>query len=415
MNWLHIDPALPALAAAFDGNAVARHVAPRWPEQTVTVGRRQDVHYCPATRCTVTYPLAVAGTDCGPQQTIALVEATPAGLAHRLYSEDPALPGVAAVAEGALVQGLAPHTVGGSVKAIRYKPGARCTFRYDLQTRAGSQICFGKVLAHGASHLWRTISALHQASLHDAGLPHIAQPLRYDAQLHLVVQAAVPGLELHTAAFDSQWDLCDRLSWLRAAGRAIAALHSTTGIEGTQRTLVADLAELDDYAPAVRQVNPALADRWAAAIDQVKALRQAEGSPVLSHGALRTDQFLIAAHEDHCHPSGRPALIDLDGICWANPARDLGNFLAYLTWKALRQPDRAGLIQQLGHAFLAGYAQRRLLPEDEWLACYQAASIFKIIGRRYSGLTVAEWPLTSQLLDLALAMINEPSRGRRVA
>jgi hypothetical protein len=69
----------------------------------------------------------------------------------------------------------------------------------------------------------------------------------------------------------------------------------------------------------------------------------------------------------------------------------------------------------LGHAFLAGYAQRRLLPEDEWLACYQAASIFKIIGRRYSGLTVAEWPLTSQLLDLALAMINEPSRGRRVA
>jgi hypothetical protein len=411
MNWLHIDPDLPALAAAFDGNAMAQHFAQRWPWLTVTPGPRGDVHYLPATRCTVTYPLQLIEADASRQQTIGVAEATPAGLTYRLYTEDPQLPGVKAVARGALMDQLAPTLVRGLVKPIRYKPGARCTFRYDLQTSAGLQIGFGKVLAHGASHLWQTVSALYQASVQQADLPRIAQPLYHNAPLELVVQAAAPGFELHTAAFDSRWAVCDRIDWLRAAGRSMAALHSTTGIAGPPRTLLADLNELNEYAPALYQGNPALADRWREAIQALRALSrdQLEDAPVLSHGALRTDQLLIELNEDKGRQAARPALIDLDGVCWANPARDLGNLLAYLTWKALRQPDHAALIHQLKRAFLEGYAQVRPLPGGEWLACYQAASLFKIIGRRYSGLTVREWPLTAPLLDLALAMINAPA------
>ena len=95
-------------------------------------------------------------------------------------------------------------------------------------------------------------------------------------------------------------------------------------------------------------------------------------------------------------------LIDLDSVCWANPAHDLGNFLAYLTWKALRQPQHAAFIQFAQQEFLAGYRTLRTLPDAGWLSFYQAASILKIVGRRYSGLTYQEWPLTEQLLDKAV-------------
>jgi aminoglycoside phosphotransferase (APT) family kinase protein len=98
------------------------------------------------------------------------------------------------------------------------------------------------------------------------------------------------------------------------------------------------------------------------------------------------------------------ALIDLDSVCWANPARDIGNFLAYLTWKALRQPQHAGFIRCAQREFLAGYGALRTLPDVGWLSRYQAASILKIVGRRYSGLTYQEWPLTGRLLDKAVSM-----------
>ena len=89
---------------------------------------------------------------------------------------------------------------------------------------------------------------------------------------------------------------------------------------------------------------------------------------------------------------------------WASPAHDLGNLLAYLAWKALRQPQHAAFIRHAQRAFLAGYRTLRSLPDPTWLSFYQAAAMLKIVGRRYSGLTYQEWPLTGQLLDQAVSI-----------
>ena len=142
----------------------------------------------------------------------------------------------------------------------------------------------------------------------------------------------------------------------------------------------------DQYVPVSTTISPATHTADTAVKNAV------------SHGALRTDQFLI---ED-----GHLVLIDLDSVCWANPARDLGNLLAYLAWKALRQPPYAAFIQLAQQAFLEGYARLRTLPATEWLAYYQAASMLKIVGRRYAGLTYKEWPLTEELLERAVRMIG---------
>jgi hypothetical protein len=76
--------------------------------------------------------------------------------------------------------------------------------------------------------------------------------------------------------------------------------------------------------------------------------------------------------------------------------------MAYLRWKAIRRPEQQAMIEQAGRAFLAGYRAARPELDDRQLACYQAASLLKIAGRRFRSLTVKEWPLVPRLLDAAL-------------
>jgi hypothetical protein len=145
-----------------------------------------------------------------------------------------------------------------------------------------------------------------------------------------------------------------------------------------------------------------LATRFEAVIGEITTLagRQVEPAPVASHGAFRTDQLMI---ED-----GRLVLIDLDSFCWANRARDIGNFLAYLSWKAIRRPQQAALIERAGRLFLDGYATVGPALDHCWLALYRAASMLKIVGRRFRSLNYKEWPMAPQLLTAAAAMLREP-------
>ncbi len=114
---------------------------------------------------------------------------------------------------------------------------------------------------------------------------------------------------------------------------------------------------------------------------------------------MRTDQFILQGD--------RLAMIDLDSYCWANPARDLGNFLAYLCWKAIRQPEHAQFVERAGRAFLEGYLSVQADIDERWLSVYQAASLLKIAGRRFRSLTYLEWPLVIHLIQAAFAAITE--------
>jgi len=121
---------------------------------------------------------------------------------------------------------------------------------------------------------------------------------------------------------------------------------------------------------------------------------------------MRTDQFILQGD--------RLAMIDLDSYCWANPARDLGNFLAYLCWKAIRQPEHAEFIERAGRAFLEGYLSVQGDIDERWLSVYQAASLLKIAGRRFRSLTYREWPLIIHPIKLAGLFLNEVLLTRSV-
>ncbi|MFL5806532.1 MAG: hypothetical protein ACJ8CR_32995 [Roseiflexaceae bacterium] len=404
------DPQLPELALAFDRDAVARLFERQWPGRDggpphITKVKPQDTKYQPGKRCVTTYELLAERAGAAPQRTLGVVEITPDGVAHRLYDDDPRLPWLAdAVDITAIRQRFVALLPDAAVEAcavtpVRYRAGVRCVFRYDVQTAAGQEVFFGKLLGEGGEQLLATVGALHaagdvQLNARSLRMPRIPRPLAYWPDIHLLIQPeVVGGAELNDLAFDPAQDAALRERWLREAGARLAGLHAAQ-VDGPPRTLADDVAELHEYIAPMAQPDPALARRYEAAVARLAARLGDSPSPrTATHGAFRTDQYMIEGDE--------LVMIDLDGFCWAEPERDLGNFLAYLRWKAIRKPADADFITRAGQVFMEGYRAAGRAPDERRLAIYQADSLLKVAGRRYRSLTTKEWHLVPRLIEAA--------------
>lgn len=405
------DPQLPDLPLAFDLAALARRFAARWPAAdgpvSISTIKLQDTKYQPHARCVSTYALTVERPGRPAFATIGVLEITPAGAADRLYSDDPRLPWLAAATDpAAMCVHFATLLPGATIESctitpVRYRPGVRCVFRYDLHTSAGPQTFFGKLMDSGGDQSLATIRALHTARAANPGMPRVLPPLAYWADVHVLIQDEVQGgAELNDLAFDPRQDAGLRERWLREAGARLAGLHGCAEVPGPPRTMADDLAELREYTAPMAAVDAGLAARYAEAVERIaaRAADPPEPRACAGHGAFRTDQFMI----EH----GELVMIDLDGFCWSNPARDLGNFMAYLRWKAIRKPHDAEFIAHVGQVFLAGYSSAGRAIDPGWLRLYEADSLLKIMGRRFRSLTAKEWALVPRLLEAANAVLE---------
>src|SRR5262245_15999731 len=168
------DPQLPTLPLAFDLAAVARLFAEQWPRandaRPIEIARckPQDTKYQPGQRCVSTYALTVARPGAPAEATIGVIQITPAGPTHRLYDDDPKLPSLAPATVPDGMRGRFGARLGAPIDScvitpVRYRPGVRCVFRYDLRGTAGQPTVFGKLIGHGAEESMATIAALHDA------------------------------------------------------------------------------------------------------------------------------------------------------------------------------------------------------------------------------------------------------------
>jgi hypothetical protein len=403
-----LDPALPLIAESFDLPAVGRLFERAWL-RPITRCTLLSARYDPGVRCVTTYELEVGDVRGSRVRTIGVVEVTPAGRSHRRYDEDPRLPGLVEAVDPAgvatrLASLCAAPVEGCTVAPVRYRPGERAVVRYELTTSAGHVVLYGKVLAEGARALGATLAGLHEAERADLGAPSVRPPLAVLDDLGLVVQAEVEGDSLHARAFNSALPSAERVALLRRAGTAVAALHDGRGPSAPTRTSADDVCDLRAYVPAASLANPSLATRLAAAVERA-ALASDGRDPafVPSHGSLRTDQVFVSAR--------RVTLIDLDGYCWSQPARDIGNLLGYLRWKAIRQPAHRALVAEGRRAFRAAYRRAGDMPADDLIRVAEAISLLKIAGRRYRNLSVREWPSVPRLVDAALELLPTEGRG----
>ena len=392
-----LDPALPELASSFDLANVAGRFAGKRRRRVVRCSLH-GTRYEPGVRCVTSYELEFDG-DADRRRTIGVIELTTRGAHLRDYTQDPALPGlgaaVALATDAAL--GVAADAAGPvAVHPARYHPGERCVLRYDS---ADGHVRYGKVVSTGAAPLAQTLRDLYAAaSAPDApAVPAVAGVID---ELGLVVQEALVGEPLHRLVFDHGVPTATRLAACRQAGRAMAGLHALDVPAPRAVTRADDVADLGAYLPAVRAADHSLADRLFGTIQRAGASADTAG-PLsrlsLGHGSLRTDHVLLC--------QGGPGLIDLDGCCAAEPARDIGNLFAYLRWRAIRRPHDGEIVPQIRQVVGDEYRRAGGPLDEAGVAFFEAVSLLRIAGRRYRSLTVTEWPLVPALVDAATDLL----------
>lgn len=437
MNHLPNDSALPALADLFDWSVITTGFRACQALATVVPGcdqlwqvtQCQHLRYYPGAHCTATYTLRQEAPGQPPRQTIGVVDCTSAGLAYRPFTQDDALPWLTtAVDPTVMAERLATLACAAPqerqqfasawcITPIRYRPGERCALHYSRQSGTGTQAFFGKLLRQLHPQRTAALPTLHALTDQEPALPRLPHPLAHWPDLHLLIQPAVSGAEFHAVVFDETQPIRRRVQWFSHMGAKVAALHTVAPIHLPTRTVTDEWPELIAAHPLIERLLPSLAPIYLATLTALRATAASlpTTTPVICHGALRTDQFLLRQSDQQLTAEAELLLIDLDTLCLADPACDIGNCLAYLAWKAIRQPRHADLIRQASAAFLAGYSTMRQLPHTATLAFYQALALLKIAGRRFSNLSYREWPLTPSLVQAAAALLpDQPTTNRMV-
>jgi hypothetical protein len=345
-------------------------------------------------------------------------EAAPSGPTVRQFPDDPHLPHLDTVmapsghrvltdaleSTARRVHEVPPdwHRLDVTAEPVRYKPGDRCVIRYRMG--------FGDpAAAGGAGTVARTctlVAKLYQ-DVHEA---HAADDLLTRLRARAAVDwtarplGVVPGLPLAlTEDLGSSADPVPAHSGLHVvhpgsenafevigrAARALAELH-TSGLETAdlKRRTGADEAGkaakraslleqyVPDSAPEVRRVTGALCATLAGLpADTVRP----------GHGSCKPSQLMVR--------DGAVFLVDFDQFCLADPALDVGYFLAYLRPAGFwyHRAGRRAWFEAAADAFLTTYLHRLAERGESAATCagiagrapvFEAALLLKIAARR---------------------------------
>ncbi|WP_210397889.1 phosphotransferase family protein [Motiliproteus sediminis] len=199
-------------------------------------------------------------------------------------------------------------------------------------------------------------------------------PTGGDPRLRMVRPLACDGEHSVLLMEDVDGQPLDRLrgpalaAGVRDAGALLRRLQQSTLALPQLHRAEDELALLQRWVPLTRALFPALAAPLERVWGRVERglLRLPAAQPVLCHRDYYDKQFIVS--ESHT------VLLDLDTLCRADPALDIGNFLAHMQ---LLELQRRGNAAPLWRAFHAGYGlERRADPAAVTL--YRMASLLRL-------------------------------------
>lgn len=319
-----------------------------------------DMKYAPGEQCTLLY-------QWGDQQLIGILPwnqappaAAPAGHIAALdlwlyrFPHDPALPTLAAILDANVLadvlRDVLPACRRGQARLLacratplRYRPGRRCTVQIDLRLQQRSngaiahQRLYGKLYhqVEKAAAVYAEMQMLADAVTGQEGALTVAQPIAFAPAFSLVVQAPVIGQPLDLLLAHQSPPTVQ--STLVRTAQALAALHRLPHTTTRLRPLTNDLTKLTRRAATVATVAPTLGAAMGALGQRLAGLAVAlpawERVAAMGHGDCKPSQFFISPTQ--------VALLDFDHGGMADPAADVGLFLATLRQAQVQQQSRA--------------------------------------------------------------------------
>lgn len=374
---------------ALDARAMAGYLEVAFPSAPTVprpACRVVDAKYEPGARCTILYQLGdrlVLGSlrwdrDLKAADQGRRIEEL--GMTVYEFPHDPSIPGLAPCLEpGAMDRVLAeilPECreeatvpVRTRVTPLRYRPGRRCTLRVDARLRdvgtgeVRARTLYAKLYhdVEKAASVFTEMRSLHADwSLRSSGCV-VAEPVAFVADLGLILQEPLQGVPLdellrgRPAASAGDGPIVVR------AAEALGALHSVEVGSERARPVPAALERMAGWAGAIEAFDGAMGGELSqvthALVGSLPLLDEWGAERTLVHGDCKPSQFLIDGTD--------VGLLDFDHCGMADPASDVGNFMATLRQHALRHelkpravriaPGRGERLRGLEEVFLEAY------------------------------------------------------------
>jgi phosphotransferase family enzyme len=340
------DARLPELRRLLEAEAAAEVL---WPSVALNPDdvRVVAVRYKPGRRLVVQYDVK---TEAATLRAVALLDTKAADRLVQLWPDDAALPALR-LPRDELAARLSIETECSSHERLGYKPFARATLRIGPYV--------AKLYASEAT--WRraasALQRLTAAGSGEASLEGVAPELRGTVQRF--VDGASP----------------DGLAAAKPAGALLRRLHGLP-VDGLPLVTAEDrLAESRRGAVLAATIVPALAARAERVAALLARRLPADGQLVPAHGDFEPGQLIAG--------SAGLALVDVDDLCAAPRADDLGRYAAHAVRGASGDP--AAVLDVL-ESLAAGYGMR-----PQGLQWYVAASILARAGSPFRHQEL-DWP-----------------------
>ena len=230
------------------------------------------------------------------------------------------------------------------------------------------------------------------------------RPLAYVPEDAVVLYPRICGVPLSDYARSRKRSVA---RWLQRAGAALRTLHQLPeGFAGSlhpPRDFEAEVRMIARKSNHIPALLPQTGSAIAAVLDRAQELhdRLPLEPPTFTHGDLKTEHIWVAA--------GGLTLMDLDSSRLADPAQDIGYFLA--DWQFQQAVYDRASVDEIYERFLAGYGLG--MPEERVLRAhvYEAVELVKCAERR---LQLFERDWASRMIGLiarAEAVLNEVQRN----
>ncbi len=366
-----------------------------------------DVKYEPGNYCRVLYQMGdqlVIGTykwEADESQIPETTRVIPSlGMQVYRFPNDPALPTLTQVLDSQKVsaaltealpelQNSAARILRCEVKPLRFRPERRCTVRLNLWLRENEsgeiykRVLYGKIYHDlgKAGNVYQQMLSLSDSVSAKQGHVSYATAAAFLPDLAMVLQDPIEGVPLDSL-ISCETEACDPRGFAGtlAAASALAAFHTSGLVGGKSRSIKAELVRFKKRGARIGEINPELGNDIIKLADTLSTwldtLDQWGATTCMVHGDCKPAQFLIQDQQI--------ALLDFDHCGMADPAVDVGTFLATLqqmkvkqTVKNRGQPPRCtSWLPDLKRQFLETYCSASGYPSGFW----QRAGWYEAVG-----------------------------------